>query len=157
MHCSIICEYNQIYQKYQLQHDAPCLLTRNKSPSRIPSLANRTEWICQTALRGLDVMLSTVDSFKDFATYAVIHGILLKGLKMALKLMLAHEIVFAALIAYKVFKLIDAIFIQNREKKFFQADPNFHCRYTKESIGKAFSRWVKSSEQIGTPTDSQHD
>lgn len=121
----------------------------------MPALGNRTHEICEAIVNGLDVMANTVDSFKEFATYAVVHGLCIKGVKLMIKLMFVHWVAFGILILYKIYKTFDAIFIHRREKRYYIPDPKAHCNYMNQSYVDVFMNWLKASQQIEKATSPQ--
>lgn len=123
----------------------------------MPAIGNRTEAMCETIINGLDVMAHTVDSFTQFATFAVVHGLIIKGAKLTIKLIFVHWVAYGVLVLYSLYKFFDAIFIQRRENRFFIADPKLHCHFVNLSYADNFNLWLKGTSQIDKAANSQRD
>lgn len=97
-----------------------------------------------------------VDNFVQFGSYAIIHGLFIKGAKVLIKLAYL-PLAYAVLALYSLYKFFDAIFLQRRELKYYIADPKRHCKYYNESYVDKFNRWLKSSLQIDSTMNAQRD
>lgn len=113
----------------------------------MPSVGNRTEAICESIIHGLDVMIHTVDSMSKFMTFAFVHGVLIKGCKLLLK-MWFEPLALAGAGAYTLFKIIDALFIQRREKKNTYPDPKKNCKYMNLSYVDRWMLWLKQADAL---------
>lgn len=110
-------------------------------------MSKRVESICHSAIHGLEIIQHNVDSMMEFMTFAVVHGVLIKGVKVLIKLLYV-PMAYGVAILYSVYKVIDALFLHNREKKKSIVDPKKHCNFVNKSYGDAFMEWFKSSDAI---------
>lgn len=110
-------------------------------------MANRADSLCHVIINGLNVMEFTVDSLQEFVTFATVHGLLVKSVKVALE-SLSTLLAWVGVILYSVFKMIDFLFIQRREGRYYIPDPMRHCKFMKTNIRHDLDLWLKASEQI---------
>lgn len=120
----------------------------------MPSLNNRVDVMCEYIVNGLDKMEHTVDSNNEFKFYAVVDGLVIKGLKVVIKFMYL-PLAYAVVVLYSLYKFFDAIFLQRRELRYYISDPKRHCHYYNESYVDKFNRWLKSGNQIDTATNPE--
>lgn len=113
----------------------------------MPSVSSRTEVMCESIMHGLDVMQHTIDSLGELIAYGIVHGVLLKGSKMMLKLW-CHPLAIASAVAYKTYKILDAIFLQHREKQNMYPDPKKHCNYMSLNYIDKLMLWFKQADAM---------
>lgn len=118
-------------------------------------MANRSDVMCDAIINGLDIMAHTVDSFVEFATFAIVHGLLIKGAKLLIKVLFVHWVAYGVLVLYSLYKFFDAIFIQRRENRYFIADPKLHCQFVNLSYADRFMLWLKGTSQIDRAVNPQ--
>lgn len=112
-------------------------------------MANRIEALCESLIHGLEIMEYTVDDMVAFITFAIVHGLIIKGVKVLIKFWYV-PLAYAVIVLYSIFKVIDAIFIHYREMKNAYADPKKHCRYVQESYTDRWMAWLKQARAVDT-------
>lgn len=94
-------------------------------------------------------MQHTIDSEIEFMTVAFIHGVLIKGAKLMLKVWW-EPLAYAGLILYSIFKTLDALFLIRRERKNMYPDPKKHCHYMNLSYVDKWVLWLKQADALDT-------
>lgn len=106
-------------------------------------------------MHGLDVMQHSVDSMSALITYGFLHGIILKTMKLLLKVWY-NPLLIPSIHAYKIFKILKAIFIQRRERRKTYPDPKKHCHYVNLSYVDKLMLWFKQADAIDDVIGSLH-
>lgn len=113
----------------------------------MPAVSKRTEIICDYVIHGFDVMQYTTDNQFEFWTLAFVHGVIIKGLKLIVKLYYA-PLAYAGVFLYSLFKTTDLLYLQRRERKFLYPDPKKHCQYVNLSYVDRYMMWLKQADQM---------